>query len=86
MIKKGINNIIFSIGHLKDSINNYFGDGTKWGVEIKYVVENIPSGTGGFLKLAPELLEDYVLVVNGDTIFDFDTDNLFKLLKSNENY
>jgi len=86
LIKNGINNIIFSVGHLKDPIKNYFGDGSKWGVEIKYVVENIPSGTGGFLKLAPELLDEYFFVVNGDTIFDFDIDNLFKLLKSNTNF
>ena len=39
------------MNHLKEQIIEYFGDGSKWGVEIKYLQEEIPLGTAGALKL-----------------------------------
>ena len=50
--KSGINEIVISSCYQPHFIKNYFGNGEKFGLEIKYVVEDIPLGTGGAIKKA----------------------------------
>ena len=38
-MRVGLKNFYFAVNHLKDQIIEYFGDGSKWGVEIKYLQE-----------------------------------------------
>ena len=45
----GLTNIIFVIGHLGHVIQDYFGNGSKFGVRIDYFVEEFPLGTAGAL-------------------------------------
>ena len=47
----------------------YFGDGSKWGVEIEYSLEDMPLGTIGPLKLIKDLPDNF-LVMNGDVLSD----------------
>lgn len=69
--KYDIRDVIFSIGHLGDKIKNHFGDGSKFGIRISYVSENIESGTGGALLLAKKKLKrDAFLVIHGDILTD----------------
>jgi len=49
---QGIEDVIVSCGYRHDVIQNYFGNGEKWGVKIQYSVETEPLGSGGALKLA----------------------------------
>ncbi len=70
----GISEIIFATGHLHEKIENYFGDGSKFGVAVKYSRELEPMGTGGALKLAQKFINKQFLMVNGDTYFDGDLD------------
>ena len=70
--KHGIEEIILSIGYLADKIKAYFGTGEKWGVDIAYVVEYQPLGTGGAIKKAAEGIGETFLVINGDNLADFD--------------
>lgn len=70
----GIEGILFSCGYRHEVIRNYFGDGSRWGLTIEYVVEETPLGRGGgmklaFSRLAPE--DDPVVVTNGDVITNF---------------
>jgi len=70
----GVEGILFSCGYHHEVIREHFGDGTRWGVTIDYVVEEIPLGRGGGMKLAfshlaPE--HDPVIVTNGDVITNF---------------
>lgn len=67
----GLTDIILVIGHLGHVIQNYFGDGSKFGVTIHYFVENYPLGTAGALFKMPELTEDFLLLC-GDVIIDVD--------------
>ena len=69
--RHGIKKIILSVGYLGEQIASYFGDGSRLGVAIKYVHEASPAGTAGALKLAEAILEDSFLMLNGDTLFDF---------------
>lgn len=70
--RQGFTDFIISIGHLGDVIRNYFGDGSKWGVDIQYCSETRPLGSGGALSLMKERLQDDFLLLNGDIMIDAD--------------
>lgn len=76
----GINKILLSVGYLSEVISDYFGDGSDYGVDISYVVEDTPAGTAGVLYLARDRLDDVFLVLNGDTLFDVNFHWLYQLL------
>lgn len=67
----GLTDIILVIGHLGHVIQNYFGDGSRFGVNIEYFVEDHPLGTAGALFKMPQLTEDFLLLC-GDVIIDVD--------------
>ena len=48
----GIRDIILTVGHLKQRIIDHLGDGDRFGVHLRYVVEESPLGTAGGVKLA----------------------------------
>jgi mannose-1-phosphate guanylyltransferase len=69
----GIGAIVISTGYLGDSIRGYFGDGGRWGIEIRYSDEEKPLGTGGALRRAAALIEDdRFLLLNGDSVCEVD--------------
>ena len=49
-------------------IEEYFGDGSLWNVQIQYLREEEPLGTAGSLKLLPEIFNEPVIVMNGDLL------------------
>ncbi len=63
---------VLCVNYLSDQIIGYFGDGEKWGVEIKYTVEDRPLGTAGALHLLPERPREPFIVMNGDLLTNFD--------------
>ncbi|TAM56594.1 hypothetical protein EPN52_13635 [bacterium] len=69
----GLTRIVATIHYLADEIESYFGDGTEYGVEMAYVVEDTPLGTAGAVKLGEEQLggEPFV-VISGDALTDLD--------------
>jgi len=70
MAQQGIKKIILSIGYKSETIQEYFGDGKKWGVHISYSLESNPLGTGGAIKKALGNLNQPVFVVWGDNLMD----------------
>ena len=79
--KYGIRDAVLCVGYLKDKIKEYFGDGTKIGVNITYVEENEPLGTAGPLKLAKKYLKDSFIVSNGDELKNINIPRMFRLHK-----
>ena len=67
----GFRRIIITVNHQADIIKAYFGNGSKWGVDIIYSLEDKPLGTMGPLKLIPDLPDNF-LVINGDILTDLD--------------
>jgi dTDP-glucose pyrophosphorylase len=57
-----------SVNYKADMVKDYFGDGSRWGIEINYLEENKRLGTAGALGLLPEALKAPVLVMNGDVL------------------
>ena len=67
----GLVDITIVVGYLGHVIQEYFGDGSRFGVCIKYFVEDSPLGTAGALFKIPDLTEDFILLC-GDVILDVD--------------
>lgn len=66
----GVTDVILVVGHLGEKIEEFFGDGTAFGVKISYYREEQPLGTAGALAELKDRLEKTFLLVFGDTIFD----------------
>jgi len=77
--KNKIKNILLCVGYKGEQIKDYFGDGKKFGVDIKYSQEKKKLlGTAGALKNAEKLLEDKFLMIWGDSYLPFDFQKAIK--------
>ncbi len=78
-----VKELILCVGHLKEKVIEVLGSGLRCGVNIAYVVEEAPLGTGGALKNAASLLgkEDFFLMCNGDIITSLNPLKLIETLK-----
>lgn len=73
LIQSGFFRFYISTHYKSEMIRSYFGDGSKWGVEIRYIHEESPLGTGGALGLLPKDLPDLPLIMmNGDIMTKID--------------
>ncbi|MFC2143083.1 sugar phosphate nucleotidyltransferase [Candidatus Aenigmatarchaeota archaeon] len=70
--KYNIDNIIITIGDGYEKTKEYFGDGSKFGVNIEYLVENKPLGTVGALRLLKNRIKGSFLFLNVDTLMNPD--------------
>jgi mannose-1-phosphate guanylyltransferase len=68
----GVDDVILSCGFLATSVRNVLGDGSQFGVRLRFVEEPEPRGTAGALKYAEDLLEERFLMLNGDVLTDID--------------
>lgn len=68
-----ITEVIATLHYLPDVMRDYFQDGSDFGVQMTYAVEeDQPLGTAGCVKNIAELLDRTFLVISGDSITDFD--------------
>src|SRR5437868_922828 len=68
----GVDDIVMSCGFLAAGVRNVLGDGSRFGVRLRYVEEPRPLGTGGALKFAESLLDQRFFMLNGDVLSDLD--------------
>ena len=68
----GVDDVVMLMGYLATALRNVLGDGSAYGMRIRYVEEPEPRGTGGALKFAESLLADRFLMLNGDVLSDMD--------------
>ncbi len=69
----GVRRATLAVGHLAALIRAYFGDGTRFGVEVDYSEEDEPLGTAGPIRLVPGLADTF-LMMNGDLLTDLPFD------------
>jgi len=67
-VRQGFSRFCFSVNYKSEQIRNYFGDGSKWGVEIHYIDETNRMGTAGSLSLFPFETTEPILVINSDIL------------------
>lgn len=77
-IEQGFRNFFLSVNYLAEMVRNHFGDGSKWGVRIRYLEETKRLGTAGALSLLPKRPEHPILVMNGDLLTHARFDNLLQ--------
>ena len=68
----GIEDVVLACGFAPDKVRAVLGDGSRWGVRLTYFEEPEPRGTAGALKFVEEALGERFLMLNGDTLTDFD--------------
>lgn len=67
-IDQGFHRFFISINYKAEMIKDYFGDGSRWNVEIRYLHEDQSLGTAGALSLLPEKPAQPIFVMNGDLL------------------
>jgi NDP-sugar pyrophosphorylase family protein len=79
--KYDIKDVLLAVGYRKQQIMDHFGDGTKYGISIRYIEEDEPLGTAGPLKKARHLLTETFIVTNGDELKDVNLEEFYQLHK-----
>jgi histidinol-phosphate phosphatase family protein len=74
--RHGLGDLLLFVHHRADRIQEYFGDGTRWGVKIRYVVEETPLGTAGAVLAGRKWLAQRFVVLYGDTMVNVDLTRL----------
>lgn len=70
--RQNIDDIVLLTGYLGEQIEDHFGDGSRFGMQIRYSRELTPIGTGGALRDAAALLEPLFLLIYGDSYLPLD--------------
>ena len=76
--RAGIKTIVLATSYLSEVFTPYFGDGSKWGLDLRYAVEKTPLGTGGAIKNAATALnltagsDEPIVIFNGDVLSSHD--------------
>lgn len=82
--RQGLTDILLITGYLGDCIEEYFRDGSDFGVHITYFREKEPLGTAGALFYLKHLLREDFFLLNGDILFDIDFARLLKFHKEKD--
>lgn len=80
--KYGFVNIILSVSYKSEIIEEYFGDGSKFGVNIEYIHEEKRMGTAGALSLMGDKLDDAFFVMNGDLLTNINFEHMMEYHKA----
>jgi len=84
--KYGFTDIILSVSYKSHVIEEYFEDGTKFGVQIEYIHEKKRMGTAGALSLIKEKLNEPFFVMNGDLLTNINFEHMMDYHISNNSY
>ncbi|MCB0199570.1 MAG: NTP transferase domain-containing protein [Caldilineae bacterium] len=77
----GITDVIVTLQYMASVIEDYYGDGSSYGVSIRYVIEDTPLGTAGSVANARQYLDEPFIVISGDALTNF---NLSEIIAYHE--
>ena len=80
----GYTNFVMCVNYKSKVIHDYFGDGTKFGVKIEYILEKQRMGTAGALSLLAGKLKEPFFVMNGDLLTNLDFEKILDFHIKNE--
>jgi MurNAc alpha-1-phosphate uridylyltransferase len=80
----GIADVVLCTGHLGHQIQDHFGDGSRFGVNLVYSHEEKPLGTAGALRLAKDKLQDPFFTIYGDSYLSLDFADILKYFDSRD--
>ena len=81
----GFKTFYISTFYKSERILNYFKDGSKWGINIKYLNEKFPLGTAGSLSLIPKKEKGPIIIANGDVLTKMNSNLLLDFHKNKNN-
>ena len=84
--KNNVKSVVLCVSYLRKNIQDYFGDGNEFGVDIEYAVSNRPLATAGQLKTAEQFLDDTFVCMYGDSIFDFSLKDMIKKHQTSKSF
>jgi len=84
--KNGIKSVVLCVSYLRKTIEDYFEDGKRFGVNIEYAISNRPLATAGQLKTAEKFIDDTFVCMYGDSIFDFNLRNMINQHKQKKSF
>ena len=76
--KNGIKSIVLCTSYLRETIEEYFGNGDRFDISIEYAVSDKLLATAGQLKTAQKFINEDFVCMYGDSIFDFSLRNMIK--------
>jgi mannose-1-phosphate guanylyltransferase len=82
--RAGIENVTLSLNYQPDKIEHLLGYGSDYGVDIRYITEPTPLGTGGAYKYASAEVKETTVVFNGDILTDVDISKVIAFHKKNK--
>lgn len=78
-VSSGFHKFFISTHYMPEMIREHFGDGSQWGVSIRYIHEDEPLGTGGALGLLPhDEINSPLFMMNGDLLTTLNFENLLE--------
>ncbi|MRR11697.1 NDP-sugar synthase, partial [bacterium] len=78
----GMTEVVATLAFMPQVIEDYFGDGDEWGMEISYAIEETPLGTAGSVKNAEDALDETFLVISGDALTDINLTEVIEFHKA----
>lgn len=81
--KYGINTIGVTLQYLPNVIQDYYGDGSEYGVDLHYFIEETPLGTAGSVKNAQEILDETFIVISGDALANINLEKAIEFHRNN---
>ncbi len=81
----GVDDIVLCVAYLRSRIEQYFGDGSDFGVRIGYAEADEPLGTAGQLSTARNLLTDTFIAMNGDIVTSLNLSDIVQTHRTSEN-
>jgi len=82
--RAGITDITLSLSYQPDKIEHVIGDGSDFGVNLRFITEPAPLGTGGAYRFAADELRETTVVLNGDILTDFDLNAILDHHRAND--
>ena len=79
--QQDITDIILTVSYMKEKIKDFFGNGEKYGTNIRYFDEGRPLGNAGALYYLRDELDDDFLLLNADTVYEVDLKKIIKYHK-----
>jgi len=78
----GITEVVATLAFMPQVIEDYFGDGDEWGMDISYAIEKTPLGTAGSVKNAADALTETFVVISGDALTDINLTEVIEFHKA----
>ncbi|MDY0744261.1 nucleotidyltransferase family protein [Paucibacter sp. R3-3] len=84
-VRAGFHRFFISTHYLPEMIREHIGDGSRWDIEVQYVHEDEPLGTGGALGLLPrDAIREPMFMMNGDLLTNLDFNKLLDFHDSHD--